>query len=134
MGKFNAASVVEPLDYDFTHFKAGKGTITEPTDNQIRLFGVAQVMLQRQVVQAVPDTDDDASLDEKLAAIEKAGSAQALVDYANTEAAMYADLCSGKPSGPELLKLPPRVRNAFYTWLRGEISPEAEAGGGTAGD
>src|SRR5581483_4983800 len=132
MAQFDAASVVEPLDYDFTHFRAGKGTIKEPSDEQIRLFGIQQVIQQRKIVQASPDLDDDATVDDRLAAIEKAGQSEALVSYAADEAAAYADLCSGKPSVAELLKLPPRVRNAFYKWLRDEINPEAEAGGGTA--
>jgi hypothetical protein len=136
MAKFDAGSsaVAEPLDYDFSLFKAGKGTITEPNDDQIRLFGVQQVLLQRKVIAVSPELGDDATLDQRLEAIATAGQSEVLASHAADEAAIYADLCSGKPSAGELLKLPPRHRQRFYKWLQEEINPEADAGGGTAGD
>jgi hypothetical protein len=49
-------------------------------------------------------------------------------------AGIFARLCQGKPDQETLLKLPLRVRVAYYGWLQGQVvSPEAGPGAGTPG-
>jgi len=48
-------------------------------------------------------------------------------------AGLYADLCSGDPSKAQIMALPLRVRQQFFTWLQTEVmSPEAGPGAGRA--
>jgi len=48
-------------------------------------------------------------------------------------AGLFGDLCGNSPDKDTLLKLPLRVRVAFYGWVQSEvINPEAGTGGGTA--
>ena len=45
----------------------------------------------------------------------------------------YSALCSGFPSTEEILALPMRRRQGFYTWLMNEVmNPEAGPGAGKA--
>jgi hypothetical protein len=144
MAVFDAGGIVEPLDYDFTHFIDGySGTIKEPADNQIVQFTrdqLAEQMLMDRTAPGLPDLAEatgrlgsaDLAADEWMTrAAERLGSEE-FAGAAKRTAKIYSDLCSGKPSTAALMKLPPRVRVRFYNWLKDELSPEAGAGGGSA--
>ena len=48
-------------------------------------------------------------------------------------AQVYADLCSDYPGKDQILGLPMRHRQLFFTWLQSEVmSPEAGPGAGRA--
>jgi len=133
MGSFNASSVVEPLDYNFTKYGAGKGVIKEPTDEQLFEFTKASIVLARSIRKLAPDLEDDASEEEVLEAWEDVNSSAQVAETARREAEIFADLCSGKPSADDLMKLPRRLRAAFYRWINGEVvNPEDAADDGTA--
>lgn len=155
MGTFNAGTVLESLDYDFTDMAGepnlieglaqAKGTIKEPTRLQFQQFMRDSAREhQRLIAEAQKDAEADGdgsgseekgdSPADELAAI-SAGMARADMRKAETarknDAAMLSKLCSGNPSTEILLLLPHRVYIAFSQWLYKELSdPEAVTGGG----
>lgn len=133
MPGFNAATVVEPLDWDFEPFvKGAKGTIKEPTDDQIAQFLTDVKAVTAKFRDMVPDGIDGDDPAELLAAINDLDPQ--IVKVANGEiAGVFAALCSNKPSKTVILQVPPRIRNMFFVWLQQEVmSPEAVPGGGSA--
>jgi hypothetical protein len=137
MPSFNAATVVEPLNYDLTAYVPGrKGVLKEPSDDQLVAFERAdtkETQRIRKLLGVLPDGDDP---DEYLATLEKRENASISAEVNKTwkiQAAYFADLCSGEPSEADILALPRRVRWHFFRWLRDElVNPEAGAGGGSA--
>lgn len=133
MPGFNAATVVEPLDWSFEPFvKGAKGTIKEPNDDQIAQFLTDVKTFTAKFKDMVPediDGDDPAQL---IAALNDLDPQ--IVKTVNGEAAdVFAALCSGTPSAAVILEVPPRIRNMFFVWLQQEVmSPEAVPGGGSA--
>jgi hypothetical protein len=132
MPSFDAGAVVEPLNWDFTAFKAGKGTVPEPSDEKIAAFMKATMALAQTEgeagagLAALADAGEDP--EKMLTAI--AALPEDVLSGAKALIPAYAALCSGCPSAVQLGKLPPRVRYAFFTWLAGELRPEASAGAG----
>lgn len=128
MPGFDAGAVVEPLDWDFTAFKAGKGTVPEPSDARLGKF-IRDVMLAQstETTALAPLTEAGDDPEKMLAAI-AALPEDVLPGATKAMIKPYAELCDGSPSEAQLTKLPPRVRVAFFTWLAGELRPEASAG------
>ena len=133
MPGFNAATVVEPLDYTFEPFvKGATGTVKEPNDDQIAQFLTDVKAFTAKFRDMVPEDVDQDDPAQVIAALNDLDPQ--VVKTANGEAAeIFAALCSGAPSKAVLLKVPPRIRNIFYAWLQQEVmSPEAVPGGGSA--
>lgn len=132
MAGFNAATVVEPLDWDFNPYATAKGRIKEPTDDQIAQFLNALKAMTEEVKGSLPDGTDTADPAEVIAAIDSL-DASAVVDAHRKMAVIFSALCSGDPSPETLLQLPMRIRTVFFGWLQQELmSPEAAPGGGSA--
>jgi len=153
MAVFNAASVLEALDYDFTDLAGppnniaglaeAKGTIPEPTERQVRQFlqSSAREMqrIQRQARKAVADAEAKNGEGEPAeAAADDAGLAvladvdmRAADATRRRDAEILAKLCSGQPSAEILMLLPHRIYKAFSEWLLKEVlDPEAVTGAG----
>jgi hypothetical protein len=139
MPKFDAGTVVEPLDYDFTtvkgypHHKA-KGLIPEPSEKQIASFigSLRDLMKDAGAMVDGGDAEDIANPMAFLKQLDSYDPAKFLDLYAGMSTA-YADLCSGNPSVEEISALPLRVRLRFFAWLMEEVvSPEAGPGAGIA--
>lgn len=158
MAAFNAASIVEDLDYDFTamaghpnyikELAEAKGTIREPTALQVRNYWQASAKemqrIRREAEKAVaagnaggdapepPGTEDEPD-DEPdgldLVADADPKAAQAI---RGRDAANLSKLCSGDPSTEILLALPHRIYLKFAEWLMKEVTdPEAVTGAGS---
>ena len=128
MPGFDAGTVVEPLDWDFTAFGAGKGTVPEPSDARLGTF-IRDVMKAQSTESAslAPLTEAGDDPEKVLAAI-AALPEDVLPGATKAMIKPYAALCDGSPTEAQLGKLPPRVRVAFFSWLAGELRPEASAG------
>jgi len=139
MAVFNAAEIVEPLDFKFEAFVPGcNGTIKEPDDSQIARFWAdwrkLTVDARRHAEatgKAFSDADGaDGDPGEAITALDDTDTA---VELHKRNAEIHSALCSGSPSAEEILGLPMRVRTRFYSWLEQEVmNPEAVAGGGNA--
>ena len=135
MPTFDAATVVESLDWDFT--AAGvkaKGTIPEPSDAAIGKFLDDLKILYTKLQGSGLDIDVTADMTSAQMLEELAGvTGEAYVEFMASLAVLFADLCSGQPSQENLLALPLRVRVKFYAWVQQEVvSPEAGTGAGMA--
>lgn len=136
MAGFNAATVVEPLDYTFEPFVPGcKGTIEEPGDEQIagfmnamkELFAEGSQQGLEELGRDSSGTPDTAAMVEALDALSPTETV-AMMKKMN---AIFSDLCSGHPTAAQIGKLPLRRRSAFFAWLQSEvIRPEAGTGAG----
>ena len=138
MAKFDAGSVVDPLDYVFEKFAPGcNGRVREPTDLQIAVFFRDLRMItaeaRRQIAATGKAVDDLADAGDPGEAIAALNDTETVLGMHRRLAEAYAALCSGEPSAETLLKLPMRIRTPFYQWLQGEVmNPEAAPGGGSA--
>jgi len=137
---FDAAAVVEPLDWNFEKFGAGKGVIPEPSEAQVKAWqrAIRRVMTEtmtklneRSKAEGKEETDTSGLTPREF--IEALGTAEsdAIVDAANEELdRIYVKFCGGSPSAEQLGRLPYRYKIAFYAWLQEEFSPEASSAAG----
>src|SRR5450755_895865 len=128
MPGFDAGTVVEPLDWNFDAFGGGRGTVPEPSDERLSTFIRDVMKAQTSETTALAGlTDAGEDPEEMLAAIAELPE-DVLPGVTKAMIAPYAALCDGSPTEEQLTKLPPRVRVAFFSWLAGELRPEASAG------
>lgn len=134
MPTFDAGTVVESLDWDFTAAKVkAKGTIPEPSDAQIGDFldGLKKLYTDARESGLDLDLPDNATPEQMMDAL-TAVTGDKYVAFMAKVAGLFAALCSDKPSQDNLLALPMRVRVKFYAWVQQEVvSPEAGTGAGT---
>jgi hypothetical protein len=150
---FNAGTVLESLDFDFTamaeppnsiaELADAKGTIKEPTALQVQTYMQSlarEMQRQRREARAAlaaaekaeaDGTEPPDETDEQLTVLADADKKKA--DAARRrEAAMVSRLCSGFPGTEMLLLLPHRIANEFGAWLIKEVTdPEAVTGAGS---
>ena len=135
MPKFDAGSLAEALEFDFTGAGVNaKGTIPEPSDEKIGQYldEVAKAFGRIRETSGLADIDpnDPAAM---LAALEKI-DAEEFIKVLDEVAAAAGRLCGGTPSVAQIRKLPLRVRQHFFAYLQREIvNPEAGPGAGTPG-
>jgi hypothetical protein len=127
MAAFDAATAVEPMDYDFTTTSGGKGkgTVPEPSTEEMKDFqrDFAQIMRDGAKLEKT-DAEMTAMDDEAFAAFQK--QTEAIGERLDI---VISTLCKNQPSQEEVATLPFRVKTAFSKWLMEQFSPEA----GTAG-
>jgi capsule polysaccharide export protein KpsE/RkpR len=106
---FDAAEAVPALDWDFTKYcgKTASGTITEPSQDQVRAF-------QASILEVAPGGNVAAAF-RSLDAEEAAAANEKLF-------IAIVKVCSGKPTRAQLDKLPHRVLQAFCGWIFGSIT------------
>ena len=132
MAAFNAASVVEALDWTFEPFVHASGVIKEPNDDQIAQYLADLKAIGTEIREKVPDAPDSTDPVGLMAALDDL-DLESVSALTGRMAGIYAALCSGEPSMEQILALPPRRRTMFYGWLQQEVmSPEAAPGAGNA--
>jgi len=134
MAKFDAGSVVDPLEYDFTtvtgyKHRTAKGTIPEPSEEKIAAFLTSLRDTMKDTNGADVDLTDPSVF---LAQLDQYDPDKFLSLYRSISVAC-AELCSGHPTAQQISDLPLRIRMQFFKWLFGEVmSPEAKTGAGIA--
>jgi hypothetical protein len=135
MAGFDSGAVVEPLDYTFeAHIKGCKGTIAEPTDQQLADYLAGLKKLVKEYQGQLPDglIQGESNVTDLMSAVDDL-EPDIIVKFHDGIAGLFAGLCSGDPDKATLLKLPIRIRSVFYAWLQQEVmSPEAAPGAGIA--
>jgi hypothetical protein len=133
MAGFNAAAVVEALDYTFEPYAPGcTGSVREPDDKQIADYMAATRQMVNDFRGRLPDEliGGATTITSVLDGVENL-DVTVMAEFTGAMAEVAAALCSGTPSKEDILKLPPRRRAHFYAWLQREVmSPEAAPGGG----
>jgi hypothetical protein len=134
MPTFNAGTIAESLEWDFS--EAGvkeKGTVPEPSDRMIGDFlDGLKVLYEKARADGMAMDGSAENPGDMLTALTSV-TGEKFVMFMADIAGLFGALCSNKPSQEVLLKLPLRVRVAFYGWMQAEvISPEAGPGAGIA--
>lgn len=133
MAKFDAATAVEAMEYDFTAYGGSEGIIPEPTTGQMNDFmvGMRRVLAEARALQksdAQTDKDPNEMTAEELGEFMdnmEENMAHA-AEFNGKIVALTAEFCSGTPSADELSKLPMRVMRAFSKFLMNEINPKED--------
>lgn len=154
---FIADEVVEPLDWDFSKYGAGKGTTPEPTTIQIERFhrratniAEAMIRLQGAAMSAESDRVQDLTPEQAKAELERWGQMnldQALetldreldehldqrqsgMGLVQKMAELIAETAQNQPNTEQIMALPHRIRSAYFGWFSGQlINPELVAAG-----
>lgn len=124
MPTFNA-SEAEPLDYDFNPYIDAKGTVPEPTDDQVAAFYDG---LSRQFELALgDDRTDGVDFTEPMSVAALLSSLREEDNRKLYEALLelHVAVCSGAPSREQLEALPFRLRRMFYGAVQGWLRPES---------
>jgi hypothetical protein len=132
MPKFDASSIAESLEYDFTEFvKGAEGTIAEPTDEMIGIFLDEVQGITKEAQSLVPadlDMTDAAAMLDAMNHLEPGD----FVRLTSKMSGVYARLCSGHPTEKQIQGLPMRVRRLFFNWIQEAVlNPEAATGAGS---
>lgn len=148
MAAFDAGNIVAAMDWDFSKFGAGKGTIPEPSDIEMERFLRNYTKLMTSFSAAAigsvsPKNGEDGedsdkpkilSLDE---AIELMKSVDITADYVSPKISeamleLVLQITKGSPNREQIVSLPQRIRGAFYGWLLGQLtSPDFIPAAGT---
>lgn len=138
---FKASSAVESLEYDFAPYVpelngAGqpkmvkgkpqyvKGTIPEPSDEQLDVYRKAVGEITREALGKVEGVADMNQLDQikLIADLMEQGSAAITDKFVQAT----AEVCGNQPSVDQIRKLPSRHKQAFLGWISGVfLRPEA---------
>ena len=151
MAKFNAATAVERMEYDFTEYGGGEGVIPEPTTQAVNeFFSEARAIMKRaKELQArvqgdraeVSDLNNEEAIEALSNLADEAGDLtnQVQDDMARAISILCgaqwvgengsATLVGGSPTADQLKTLPFRVMQAFSTWIMEEIRPKKVAPG-----
>jgi hypothetical protein len=122
MPRFVASQAVDALDYDFSMFDAGIGTVPEPTAPQLRAF--------EQWMRNPFGGTEQSDIPKKYAEMSDEEALE--VDKDSVE--HLAALCSGIPSADDLFKVnqgSPRIYREFFFWLWGELTNPTKPTAGT---
>lgn len=124
MPKFDAANVVEALDWDFTSFDGGKGTTPEPTEKILAEFLRGLASVTSDIAKERGDLPEDATPEQIIEQVEKLTTSDILADMFSKMSEVYGKLCQDSPSAEQIQKLPMRHRSAFFRYMADEVRPE----------
>jgi len=125
MPGFDSGTVVEPLEWDFTAYNGGKGTVPEPSEKRLDKFITDLAVSQAKNAASMAGVEAAGTDPEAILTAIAALPEGQLPSVLSVLTKPYADLCGGSPTLAQISKLPPRVRLAFFSWLAGELNPEA---------
>ena len=129
MAKFNAGTVIETMEYDFTAYGGGAGIIPEPSETALQEFFEGVEAFKIDLEEAQGERVELEQLAE--ADLEEIAKSQAVStkEMLKTYRTLIAALCQDQPSETQLALLPVRVQLAFIGWLVGEFTPEGRMPG-----
>lgn len=133
MAKFNAATALDPVEFDFSKYNGPVGEIPEPSQGQVEEFfdriGNLRKFaskIERDVKEAAEEGEE--ALDEYIENLP-----QAELNKFKEEISLWiSELCSGFPSRADVDALPYRVFSAFLVFLLQEYGPKDVNGPTTA--
>lgn len=127
MPSFDASTIVEPLDYDFSKFGGRKAVIPEPTEEKIVAYYASLDELMKSLAGDFVQLPPNPSAQELIEALNQLTMNESYKPMLDGITAIVADLCSNSPSVEEIRQLPPRMRALFFQWIAREMRPELSA-------
>lgn len=123
MAGFDAATAVEPMDWNFEKFGGGTGTVPEPSTEEMKLFQKDFARIMRDGNALEMDNEESVKLTEEEFE-ELQTKMSAISDRLDVA---ISTLCKEQPSRVQVALLPFRVKTAFSRWLMEQFNPEAAA-------
>jgi hypothetical protein len=123
MAGFDAATAVEPMDWNFEKFGGGVGTVPEPSTEEMKLFQKDFARIMRDGNALEMDNEESVKLTEEEFE-ELQTKMSAISDRLDVA---ISTLCKEQPSRAQVALLPFRVKTAFSRWLMEQFNPEAAA-------
>jgi hypothetical protein len=123
MAGFDAATAVEPMDWNFDKFGGGTGTVPEPSTEEMKLFQKDFARIMRDGNALEMDSEESVKLTEEEFE-ELQTKMSAISDRLDVA---ISTLCKEQPSRAQVALLPFRVKTAFSRWLMEQFNPEAAA-------
>lgn len=127
MPSFNAGTVVEPLEYDFTRFGGRKSEIPEPSDDQVLKMYSEMDTLVKSLAGEFVDLPKNPSAQDLVESLNQLTMSESYGPMLEGMTQIYSDLCSNAPTVEELNQLPPRIRTLFFQWMAKQMRPELDA-------
>lgn len=126
MPKFDAANIVESLDWDFSAFEGGTGTTPEPTEKLLAEFLRDVSNLHTDIAKERKDLElpENPSTDDLIEAVTRLKTSDILEDLFRRMTVLIANLCQQNPSAEQIEKLPMRHKAAFFRYMTENIRPE----------
>lgn len=125
MTSFKASDALEPLEYDFKPYADAKGTVPEPTDDQVARFYADQARNLESALGeerlADVDMEDPVAVGRLLQSLNADDYGAMYDQLLDTHAAV----CSDQPTREEVAALPFRLRRAWYGMVQGWLRPES---------
>lgn len=121
MSKFDAATAVDPMEFDLSIYDGPVGVIPEPTNDQIAAFFTSMSAAGAKLGLKPGEklTPDAMSvIPEDMAEVMMESMLEALVGIGG-----------GSFTADDIKRLPFRIQSAFTAWIAGELNPEAGAPG-----
>lgn len=128
MGKnlaFDASNAVESFDFNLAPYADSKGTVPEPSSDQVAQFYTDLQTGFEAVLPADRVADYDLSSPTDLLKLNLSLTVDETKALYDRHLDTYAAVCQGTPSRDDLEALPFRLRQAFYGALVGWLRPEA---------
>lgn len=115
---FVASGAVEALDWDFRPYLKAYGTITEPSDDQVKAMNKAL----RAATVAVTGEDFDPQDRKALVRVFGKLSDEQLAEMEQTNLDAIAIVTGTSPAREDIERLPFRIKRAFLKWLITELN------------
>lgn len=127
MPGFDAGTIVEPLDYDFTKFGGRKATIPEPSEDAVVKMYAEMDVLVKEIAGSFVQLPENPSAQDLVESLNQLTMSESYAPMLSGMTRIYAELCSQTPSADELGQLPPRIRALFFQWMAKQMRPELNA-------
>lgn len=127
MPSFNASTVVEPMDYDFTKFGGRKADIPEPDETQVLTMYSEMDALVKEIAAEFVELPKNPSATDLVESLNQLTMSESYKPMLDGMTRIYSALCSNTPSVEELQQLPPRIRALFFQWVAKQMRPELDA-------
>lgn len=125
MPGFVSGVEVEAMTYDFTAHGGPRGTIPEPSQEQVEVFfehvgDTSQFVTDIERKAKKVDDDDDEAFDKFIEELPR----DKIKEFQNAFAVWIAEVCSDSPNEEQVRALPYRVFGAFLAFLARELGPK----------
>lgn len=132
MAKFNAATAVEAVEYDFKPYVDAEGIIPEPSKEQVETFFDRIKNMHRLVARVERDITNAAEVSNEELEKVVAELPEGEINKMKSELSIYiADLTSNQPTVEQIDGLPYRVFTAFMVHLMTEYGPKGASNDST---
>jgi hypothetical protein len=127
MPGFDAGTIVEPMDYDFTKFGGRKAVIPEPGEEVVKQMYKEMDELIKSIASEFVTLPENPSAQDLVESLNQLTMSESYAPMLQGMTEIYSRLCANSPSVDELQLIPPRIRALFFQWVAKQMRPELDA-------